>query len=220
MPQNEADRLKALEEFRILDTAPEQIFDDLVEIAGQVLGAPVSLITLVDESRQWFKARRGFDRTETPREHAFCAHTILGTAPLVVPDAQRDPRFADNPYVTEGPGIRFYAGAPLRSPDGHALGSLCVVDWTPREFTEAQGRTLEALARQASALLEWRRTMLHLADALKRIHSLDGLIPICSTCKDVREEEGRWEKVERFVMDRSTMRFTHGLCPSCAGGHG
>lgn len=182
-----------------------------------MLGAPVSLITLVDESRQWFKARRGFDRTETPREHAFCAHTILGNAPLVVPDAQDDARFADNPYVTDQPGIRFYAGAPLRTPEGHALGSLCVIDWTPREFTEVQERTLEALARQASALLEWRRTMLHLADALKRINSLDGLVPICSTCHDVRVRDDQWEKIETFVAARSTMRFSHGICPTCSG---
>ncbi len=216
MPQNEAARLKALDEFQILDTAPERIFDDLVEIAGQVLGAPISLLTLVDESRQWFKARRGFDLTETPREHAFCAHAILGDAPLVVPDAQHDARFADNPYVTDRPGIRFYAGAPLRTPEGHALGTLCVIDWTPREFTEEQQRTLEALARQASALLEWRRTMLHLADALKRVHALDGLIPICSGCHDVRVGE-HWERIEGFLAARSTMKFTHGLCPTCIG---
>ena len=107
-------------------------------------------------------------------------------------------------------------GAPLRSPDGHALGTLCVIDWTPREFTDAQRRTLEALARQASALLEWRRTMLHLADALRRIHALDGLVPICSTCKDVRVGD-TWEKVEHFVAARSTMKFSHGLCPACVG---
>lgn len=220
MPLNETARLQALEEFRIVDTAPEQIFDDLVEIAGQVLGAPISLLTLVDESRQWFKARRGFDLTETPREHAFCAHAILGDAPLVVPDAQYDSRFADNPYVTDQPGIRFYAGAPLRTPDGHALGTLCVIDWMPREFTAAQQRTLEALARQASALLEWRRTMLHLADALKRMNSLDGLIPICSTCHDVRVRDDQWERIETFVAARSTMRFSHGICPTCIGDAG
>ena len=215
LPPTEAARLRALEAYRILDTAPEQVFDDLVAVAAHVCGAPMSLITLVDESRQWFKAKVGFTVNETKREHAFCAHAILDTAPLIVPDATTDARFADNPYVVTDPSIRFYAGAPLMTPDGHALGTLCVLDRVPRELTPEQRTALEALARQAGALLEWRRTMDDLATALASVRALEGLIPICAGCKNVRDDAGYWTRVETYLTERSGATFSHGLCPTC-----
>ena len=214
-PATEAERLRALESYRILDTAPEAVFDDLVAVAAHICGTPISLITLIDDSRQWFKARVGLDIAETRREHAFCAHAILDTRPLIVPDATTDTRFADNPYVVEAPSIRFYAGAPLVTPDGQALGTLCVLDSVPRDLTPPQLAALQALARQAAALLEWRKTMAELAAALQSVRTLEGLIPICSGCKSMRDDTGYWQRVEAYLGERSGATFSHGLCPDC-----
>src|SRR5271154_451461 len=127
-PENERERLDALARYRVLDTPPEQAFDDLALLASQICGTPIALVSLVDADRQWFKARVNFAEAETAREIAFCAHAILGRDLFVVPDAAADRRFAANPMVTGEPGIRFYAGAPLLTEEGHALGTLCVMD--------------------------------------------------------------------------------------------
>jgi diguanylate cyclase len=158
-PANEeACRLAALAELGVLDTLPEQVYDDLVLLAAQICGAPIALVSLVDDRRQWFKARLGLAARETRRELAFCAHAITAREPLfVVADAAQDPRFSDNALVTGDPHIRFYAGAPIVMADGHAMGTVCVVDTVPRELTPAQLGALQALARQAAALLELRR---------------------------------------------------------------
>lgn len=155
----EAARLAALRECAVLDTPPERVFDDLTLIASAICDAPVALVSLVDEGRQWFKSARGIGEVrETPREVAFCAHAIVDRSELfVVRDARADRRFAANPLVQGGPMIRFYAGAPLRTADGHALGTLCVLDREPRDLTPAQADALLALARQAVMQLELRR---------------------------------------------------------------
>lgn len=154
--ENEAARLAALRDLDLLDTDPEAGFDDLVAVARALAGTPVALVSLIDAERQWFKARTGLDLAETPRSMAFCDHAIRGSEVLVALDAARDPRFADNPLVTGEPFIRFYAGAPIRTPEGHAIGTVCVIDVTPRErFDHAPA--LAALARQAEALIELRR---------------------------------------------------------------
>ncbi|MGI5237097.1 GAF domain-containing protein [Dactylosporangium sp. CA-139066] len=142
----------------VLDTPPETDFDDIVRIASEICGAPISLVTLVDAERQWFKAKVGdIDVAETPREVAFCAHAIMGRDLMVVPDATADARFADNPYVQAADGIRFYAGAPLLTSGGAALGTLCVVDHSPHRLNLDQMRALRALAKQVTELLELRR---------------------------------------------------------------
>lgn len=156
-PNNEHARLEALRRLRILDTPREAAFDDLVAIASAVCGAPMVTVSLIDADRQWFKAKLGLQNDETPRDQAFCAHAILQPEHvMVVPDTLQDPRFHDHPAVTDGARIRFYAGAPLVASDGSALGTLCVMDTTPREIQPAQLRALEALARQATHLLEMR----------------------------------------------------------------
>ncbi|GAA0728236.1 GAF domain-containing sensor histidine kinase [Dactylosporangium roseum] len=158
VPQNEAERLSALRSMAVLDTPPESDFDDIVRIASEICGAPISLVTLVDAKRQWFKAKIGdVPQQETSREVAFCAHAIMGRDLMVVPDAAADARFADNPFVRGDDGIRFYAGAPLMTSEGAALGTLCVVDHAPHRLNLDQMRALRALARQVTELLELRR---------------------------------------------------------------
>ncbi len=162
LPPDEPQRLEALKRYDLLDTPPDQAFDDLTHLAAHICGTPIALVTLVDSHRQWFKARLGYDTPETPRDMAFCAHAIAAPGTLVVPDALADERFARNPLVLGSPEIRFYAGAPLRVPGGHAVGTLCVIDRRPRELEPPQQAALEALARQAVALLELRRRGLEL----------------------------------------------------------
>jgi two-component system sensor histidine kinase/response regulator len=159
LPPNEAARLETLHRYGILDTLPEQEFDDLTKLAAGICGTPVAMVSLVDANRQWFKSKVGFDTNETPRDQAFCAHTILKPEVMVVPDAQADPRFKDNPTVAGPPHIRFYAGAPLITQDGFALGTLCVVDTVAREMSADQRRALLALSRQVVSQLELRRSV-------------------------------------------------------------
>ncbi|AKC85648.1 sensor domain-containing diguanylate cyclase [Pseudoxanthomonas suwonensis] len=156
-PDNESERLAALRATRLLDTPREQAFDDLVKLATSVSGTAMGAVTLVDEDRQWFKARQGFDLMETPREESFCAHAILEPQRLMlVEDTLQDTRFAGHPAVTGELGVRFYAGIPLLDGDGMALGSLCVFDSRPGTLSEAQADALRALARQAAHLIELR----------------------------------------------------------------
>jgi len=156
--RNEQARLAALRRYAVMDTPPEEAFDRLVQMASRTLGAPAALMTLLDADRQWFKASVGWDAEETPREFAFCGHNLMDTDVLVVPDLTADARFADNPYVAGDPGLRFYAGAPLCTPDGFILGSICVLDTAPRTLTSADVETLQDLAALAVEELE-RRTV-------------------------------------------------------------
>lgn len=159
LTDNEQFRLATLDEIGILDTPAEREFDDITLLASQICGTPIALISLVDENRQWFKSRVGLDASETPRDQAFCAHTILNPSEtMIVSDALEDDRFRQNPLVTGDPKIRFYAGAPLVTSDKMPLGSLCVIDRQPRELNFQQLAALEALARQVSLKLELRRT--------------------------------------------------------------
>jgi PAS domain S-box-containing protein len=152
----EFERLAQLQRYQVLDTAPEDVFDDFTILAAQICGTPISLISLLDADRQWFKSRVGLAATQTPRELAFCDHAIRTPEVMEVPDATLDPRFVDNPLVTGAPDIRFYAGAPLVAPDGSRIGTLCVIDRIPRHLSDDQRASLARLGRQIIVQLELR----------------------------------------------------------------
>jgi GAF domain-containing protein len=165
-PRNEEARVAALEKYAILDTDPEAAFDDLTLLASFVCKTPIALISLIDEERQWFKSKVGLTLSETSRDVAFCAKAILQSDILEVQDATQDERFRDNPFVVAEPNIRFYAGAPLITEDGYALGTLCVIDQKPRELEAEQREALKALSRLVVAQLEFRRNLVLLKEAL------------------------------------------------------
>lgn len=160
VPDNEAERLDVLRRYQILNTLPEEEFDDLTELAAYICGSPISLLSLTSANQQWFKSRVGLEATNAPREVSFCSHAILNPDELmIVPNTLEDERFADNPFVTTDPNIRFYAGAPLVTPDGFPLGTLCVMDRVPRSLTPEQQKALQTLSRQAIAQMELRLTV-------------------------------------------------------------
>lgn len=157
IPKNEAERQSRLNSYEILDTASEQQYDDIVKITSAITGKPIALVSLVDKERQWFKAKLGIDLSESPRQTSFCGHAINHPDQVLeIKDTTLDPRFLDNPFVTHDPKIRYYAGAPLVTPDGYAIGTLCVLDTKPGQLNEAERQALEALARKVIAELELR----------------------------------------------------------------
>ncbi|MGB0368675.1 MAG: GAF domain-containing protein [Flavobacteriales bacterium] len=159
LPENENERLKALESYQILDTLEEKSYDNITLIASQICDTPISLVSLVDDERQWFKSHHGLEATETPREYAFCAHAIIEPDVVFsIEDSRLDDRFKDNPLVTGDPRVIFYTGVPLVNPDGNALGTLCVIDNTPRTLDVKQVKALKALGNQVVKLLELRKT--------------------------------------------------------------
>ncbi len=156
IPANDSERLKTLESYDILDSLPEQEYEDLALLASQICEVPVALISFVGGERQWFKAAVGIELNESPREVSFCGHAIVNDEPLIVQNALEDERFAGNPFVADDPNVRFYAGFQIRSHDGSPLGTICTLDVQPRQLTEQQERAMQALARQVSSLLELR----------------------------------------------------------------
>lgn len=159
MPPDESGRLAALHEASILDTMPEKAFDDIVAIASLVCGTPMAVIGLIDRDRQWYKAKIGVDTDQVARELSFCVHTILQDDVVEIPDARTDPRFSDNPFVVADPGIRFYAAVPLRTPEGHALGTLCVYANEPHALNARQREALDALADMVMERIQMRRLL-------------------------------------------------------------
>lgn len=172
-PSAENSRVDALKSYAILDSLPEQDYDAITQLASEICQTPISLISLVDDKRQWFKSNHGLPIQETPRELAFCAHAIINpTETMVVTDSRDDERFAHNPLVTGDPNIVFYAGVPLVDSDGFALGSLCVIDHTTRQLSPAQLSALKTLARQVVHMLELRKTNAALKESEERYRVL------------------------------------------------
>ena len=206
LPADESDRLRALRRLAVLDSAPEPAFDALVAAAALVCGVPVSLVSLVDSDRQWFKANQGLPGvTETPRDVAFCAHAILGDGLFEVPDASADPRFADNPLVTTAPHIRFYAGVPLRLSGGEQIGTLCVIDHVARQLTDPQRETLRLLAVAAVQALECRRMARASAIREARFRTLSDASPFGVFATDAGGQcvytNERWRHI--FALDEA-----------------
>ena len=164
-PKDDRARLDALEEYQILDTAEEPLYDAFTALAREITGTPISTITLIDEHRAWYKSHLGIDGRESPREESFCAHVVEAGKEMIVGDARDDKRFSDNPNVTGEPFVRFYAGVPLTSPEGYTIGTLCVVDSKPRTLEHAQLRALERLGATLISVLDGRRRFLSLFDA-------------------------------------------------------
>lgn len=185
LPPNEVARLDNLHQYDILDTPSEAAFDDLSHLAAQICGAPIAMISLVDSTRQWFKSKIGLDVSETPRDLSICAHAILQADVLVVEDIQQDHRFFDNPSVTSAPNIQFYAGAPLVTVEGYAIGTLCVLDQVPRQLQPAQVEAIQALARQVVTQLELRRNLTDFKRALEQRQQVE---------QALRESEDRYRQ--------------------------
>ncbi len=201
-PANEQERLAALQQHAILDTGPETAYDEITQLAAKICGTPIAAISFIDSERQWLKSRVGIDIDQTSREIAICAFTILHSDVWVVPDASADPRFSNNPLVLEGPKIRFYAGAPLLTGDGHALGTLCVMDSVPRQISEEQRDALRVLSAQVSSRLELRlaksrldnaqKSAVSAVEALRASEEFSSRLVACSRdCIKVLDLEGR-----------------------------
>nr|WP_262898476.1 GAF domain-containing DNA-binding protein [Hymenobacter negativus] len=196
--------MESLASYQILDTEPEQIFNDLTQLSAFICGTPMALVSLIDDERQWFKAKVGMEPNETPREHSFCQHAMRASDVYEVYDAASDPRFADNPLVTGSPNIRFYAGAPLLSAEGQPLGTLCTLDTVPRQLSTDQRDALRMLARQVMAHLELRRIRLQLEDERQK---LDGVLRMANNTGEALYANSRNEifvKQEQRLVRVST----------------
>lgn len=212
LPPNEASRLLALQGYQILDTPPDPDLDNLVQLAATLCEVPISLVSLSDAERQWFKAKIGLGVSEAPRDVAFCSHALTSPDALVIPDTLADPRFDDNPLVQGDPHIRFYAGMPLESPEGYRLGTLCVMDREPRTLTEVQRSTLFALAKQVMRVIEQHRQIVQ----LQEMHVLNGRL--VSLLGDKLKEPMNNTDVLLRLLDRES-QLTPGLRQACLALH-
>lgn len=199
-PPNETDRLQALHAYQVLDTLPEQAYDDIVRLASFICSTPIALVSMVDENRQWFKARLGMDLAQTARDISFCAHALAQMDELlIIQDTQADSRFTDNPMVWSAPHIRFYAGAPLLTSTRQVLGTLCVLDYTPRDLSPEQKFALSALARQVVAQLELRRK----TNRLELLSTTDALTELPNRHASLGTLQEEFDRSQRYALPLS-----------------
>ncbi len=224
VPANERQRLKALRDLKLLDTAPEERFDRVTRLAKQIFGTEIALVSLVDADRQWFKSRQGLDATETPRDISFCGHAINDDKIMVVNDATADERFCDNPLVCGNPNIRFYAGYPLAAPDGSRVGTLCVIDNEPRDVSQEELRLLRELGRMIEEeLIEASVCTTDVATGLSNrngfIAIAEHLLAMCKRCEQpatmmichMKNLEEIDEKCGRAEGDAAAVEIAHTL---------
>ncbi|MFD2261716.1 GAF domain-containing protein [Lacibacterium aquatile] len=214
LPATEAERLALLRDYQILDTPAEEVFDRIVRLASNLIGTPIALVSLIDETRQWFKAKVGLDLEETSRDVAFCSYAILLDDVMEVTDATQDERFKDNPYVKGEANVRFYAGAPL-SAHGQNVGTLCVIDTKPRTLSERDRNVLRDLAALVSEEMELRRAGRHVvADARHRDQILTPLKTILSLANAISsssaDQASREQAVEIMKEAESVRRRVGG----------
>lgn len=213
------ERLEALRATGLLNPDPKPTLQRLTRLASRFIGAPVSLVSLVDKDRQVFAASIGLEepwnsRGETPLSHSFCQHVVTSGEALVVTDARRDPRVKQN-LAIDDIGVEAYAGVPLETTEGHRLGSFCVIDGQPRVWTDEELEVLYDLAQAAMSEIELRATAIALDDALASVRTLKGLIPVCSWCSKVRDDEGFWNGLVEYMARHAGVQVSHGICPSC-----
>lgn len=210
LPANEAERLALLRDYQILDTPNEEVFDRIVRLASNLIGTPIALVSLIDETRQWFKAKVGIDVDETPRDLAFCSYAILFDDVMEVADASADGRFQDNPFVTGEANIRFYAGAPLAAAGGEKIGTLCVVDTKPRTLSAQEREILRDLAALVSEELELRRAGRHVvADARHReqvLVPLKAVIALANAISSTSSDQASREQAVEIMKEAESVR--------------
>ena len=208
-------RLAALKEYDSQKNRTDIAFEELAQLASKLFNVPIALVTLIDDKFQWYMGNVGSPLSRIPREDTFCKYAILGTELMVVPDASVDVRFSKHPHVTAPGGVRFYAGAPILTSDGQAIGSVCIVDTQPRNLLPTQGEALMAIARTSMRLLEQASTAAKLAKALSEVAKIKGLVPICCSCKNIHCDEGYWSRVEEYFNEHTGVEFSHSVCPEC-----
>jgi GAF domain-containing protein len=215
----EESRISALRDYHLLDTPPDEVFDRITDIAALSFEAPISLVSLVDRNRVWFKARHGLDVKEIPRVPGLCSNAILSDDVYIVSDAATDPRTVDNPLVCGPLGLRFYAAAPLITPEGHRIGTLNVIDVRPRSFSEKDARLLKMLAGSVVDHIEVRLAARQAVGSLSKVltgikhpEELVNLITVCAWTKKIRIG-GRWITFDEFIRDELGLQITHGMTP-------
>lgn len=197
--EDEEGRIDALRRYNVLDSAPEDSFSDIVKLLCRIFGVRIAAISLIDEKRQWFKAIMGLDAAETLRTDAFCDHTIRFTEPMSISDATRDPRFAENPYVLNDPGIRCYLGAPLTTPDGYNIGSICIMGTEPRTFSASEADILKGFASIIVTQLELSQAVRR--DSLTGCFSRSAFEGLLRDASDARRDHGRPATLALFDVD-------------------
>lgn len=213
LPENEAERLRALRALGILDTDPEERFDRLTRLARRLFGVPIALVSLVEDDRQWFKSCVGLDAEETPRDQSFCAHAILREGVMIVPDATQDERFSANPLVTHDPEIRFYAGCPVQGPDGNPLGTLCVIGHEPREFDAEDEVVLRDLAEMVEQ--ELKSLALATTDALTCLSNRRGFDAMAEHTLSMARRSGR--PATMLLFDLNDFKLVNDMHGHAAG---